>query len=79
MHSSDINAIIEKLREHLAKKYNKKIYNRDIAKELGITKEHLSRIKQQNKIPLEAIVNFCAKEKLLINYILFNQIPTCGI
>lgn len=75
MNCSDLKSIIEKIRLHLEKKNSCKIYDIHIAKELNISKEHLCRIKKQNKIPLESIINFCAKENLMINYILFNQIP----
>ncbi len=75
MNCSDFKSIIEKIRLHLEKKNSCKIYDIEIAKELNISKEHLCRIKKQNKIPLESIINFCAKENLMINYILFNQIP----
>lgn len=70
---SDIKSIIEKIRVHLEEKNGCKILDIDIAKELNISKEHLCRIKKENKIPLESIINFCAKEHLVINYILFDQ------
>ena len=75
MISSDFKGIIEKLRVHLQDKYKRKIYDKDIAKALNISKEHFSRLKKSNNIPLEAIITFCAKENIVINYILFNQIP----
>lgn len=73
MISSDIKSIIKKIRIHLEEKNNCKVNDIYIAKELNISKEHLSRTKKANKIPLEAIVWFCAKENLVINYILFDQ------
>ena len=73
MNCSDFKSIIEKIRVHLEEKNSCKILDIDIAKELNISKEHLCRIKKENKIPLESIINFCAKENLVINYILFDQ------
>jgi len=66
---------MDKIRVHLEQKHDKKIYDIDIAHSLNLTKEHFSRSKKANKIPLQSIVEFCAKENLVINYILFNQIP----
>lgn len=75
MISSDFNNVMEKIRVHLKNKHDKKIYDADIAKALGISKEHYSRSKRNSKIPLESIIEFCAKESIVINYILFDQIP----
>ncbi len=71
----NFNGAIEKIRFHMQQKYNKKIFDSDIAKELDISKEHFSRSKKSNSIPLRAIVEFCAKEGIIINYILFDQSP----
>lgn len=75
MLSSDFENIIEKIRTHLQDKEKKKILDTHIAKALGVSKEHFSRSKKTNKIPLESIIKFCAKENIIINYILFDQIP----
>jgi len=75
MISSDFNSVMNKIRLHLKEKLNRKIYDVDIAKALNISKEHLSRCKKEKKIPLEPIITFCAKENIVINYILFDQMP----
>lgn len=75
MISSNFEAIIEKIRVHLKEKNSCKIYDSDIAKALNLSKEHFSRSKKANKVPLQAIVEFCARENISINYILFDQIP----
>ncbi|MCF6173010.1 MAG: phage repressor protein [Campylobacteraceae bacterium] len=71
----DFNSVVEKIRVHMQHKKNKKIYDSDIAKALDISKEHFSRTKKSDNIPLKAIVEFCAKENIVINYILFDQSP----
>ncbi len=71
----DFNSAVEKIRAHMQQKQNKKIYDSDIAKALNISKEHFSRSKKSNNIPLKPIIEFCAKENIIINYILFNQYP----
>jgi len=71
----DFNGAIEKIRVHMQQTRKTKIYDSDIAKELGISKEHFSRSKKSGNIPLKPIIEFCAKESIVINYILFNQAP----
>ncbi|NOX15793.1 MAG: S24 family peptidase [Epsilonproteobacteria bacterium] len=71
----DFNSVVEKIRAHMQHKQNKKIYDNDIAKALDISKEHFSRSKKSDNIPLKAIIEFCAKENIVINYILFDQSP----
>lgn len=46
MISSDIKSIIKKIRIHLEEKNNCKVNDIYIAKELNISKEHLSRTKR---------------------------------
>ena len=78
MISSDFNAVMNKIRIHIEQTQDnkdKKVYDADIAKALDISKEHYCRSKKESKIPLQAIINFCAKENIVINYILFDQMP----
>ncbi|GEM_PF-3253625 len=71
----NFNNITEKIRIYLQQKLNAKIYDSDIAQVLGISKEHYSRSKKNNNVPLKSIIEFCAKENIVINYILFDQSP----
>lgn len=73
MYCSNFKSIVEKIRLYLEEKNSCKIHDIDIAIELNISKEHLCRNKKKNKVPLESIISFCAKENLVINYILFDQ------
>ena len=78
MISSDFNSVMNKIRIHIEESQDnkdKKVYDIDIAKALDISKEHYCRSKKESKIPLLAIINFCAKENIVINYILFDQMP----
>jgi SOS-response transcriptional repressor LexA len=66
--------IIDKIKEIIAIEENKeKVYNKDVAKALGISPENLSVLKKRNKIPYEEIIYFCAKRKISINWLLFDQ------
>jgi len=68
--------IIEKLKDILSSEYpNKKIFDKDVASALGMSKESLSHLKKKNGVPYEQIAKFCAKRKISINWILFEQLP----
>ena len=66
--------IIEKIKDILSKELgSKRVYDKDVAAALGISKESLSHFKKRKSVPLEQIVYFCAKRKISINWILFGQ------
>jgi SOS-response transcriptional repressor LexA len=66
--------VIEKIKDIISQEVgDKKVLNKDVAKALGITPEHLSILKKRNKIPYEEIAYFCAKRKISINWLLFDQ------
>ena len=66
--------IIEKIKDILSLEVGeRKVLNKDVAKALGITPEHLSMLKKRNKIPYEELAFFCAKRKISLNWILFDQ------
>jgi len=66
--------IIEKIKDILSLEVGeRKVLNKDVAKALGITPEHLSMLKKRNKIPYKELAFFCAKRKISINWILFDQ------
>jgi phage repressor protein C with HTH and peptisase S24 domain len=68
--------IIEKIKDILSNEMEgKRVYDKDVAEALGISKESLSHFKKRNSVPLEQIVYFCAKRKISINWILFAQEP----
>ena len=68
--------IIEKIKDILQNELGvERVYDKDVAKALGISKESLSHFKKRGRVPLEQIVYFCAKRKISINWILFGQTP----
>ncbi|TLP36225.1 S24 family peptidase [Arcobacter arenosus] len=75
MISSNFESVMQKIRVYLQEKNDCRVFDKDIAKALEISTEHYSRSKTENKIPLQPIINFCAKENIVINYILFDQMP----
>lgn len=57
-------------------KYVKKLQSdSDVAKALDISKANLSSYKVNKKIPFKAISDFCTREGILINFILYGTMP----
>jgi len=53
----------------------KRVYDKDVAKALDIDPAYFAVLKKRGRIPLEAVVAFCAKRSISINWLLFNQMP----
>jgi len=70
----EFDKIIEKIKDIISEEVGeRKVLNKDVAKALGITPEHLSMLKKRNKIPFEELAYFCAKRKISLNWLLFDQ------
>jgi hypothetical protein len=71
-----ITTIIDNLKDILSYELgDTRVYDKDVANALGISKESLCHHKRKNSIPYEAIIYFCAKRQISINWVLFNQLP----
>ncbi len=70
----EFDKIIEKIKDIISEEVGeRKVLNKDVAKALGVTPEHLSMLKKRNKIPFEELAYFCAKRKISLNWLLFDQ------
>ena len=69
----DVSERIKGILQYKLKKH--KIYDRDIAAELGLTPQYYAVIKKRKKIPYEAIALFCQQYRVSINWILLEQAP----
>jgi SOS-response transcriptional repressor LexA len=68
--------IIEEIKNILSAEYgNKKIFDKDVAKVLGITPMNFATMKKRGKIPFLELLDFCAKKSISINWILYGQSP----
>lgn len=68
--------VLENLKDVLSHELgNKRVFDKDVAHALGFSKESFSHLKRRNAIPYEAIVFFCAKRAISINWVLFEQLP----
>ena len=66
--------ILERIRSYLKDKENKEyIYDKDIGEYLKITPESLSRLKKNNSIPFQKIIDFCKREDISLDWILFGK------
>jgi hypothetical protein len=72
----DFLEVTERLKSVLTQQLQKtKIYDRDVAAALELDPQYYAVIKRRNKIPYEAIANYCKKHRISINWILFHQKP----
>lgn len=72
----DFLEVTERLKSVLTQQLQKtKIYDRDVATALQLDPQYYAVIKRRNKIPYEAIANYCQKNRISINWILFHQNP----
>jgi len=71
----ELKSIIDKLKVVLAKKTQKsrKVFDKDVATALGIPQATFATMKSRNSVPYEEILSFCAKYKISINWLFFDQ------
>ena len=71
-----VDDIIEKLKDILSAdgKYGK-VFDKDVANSLELSQANFATMKNRGKIPFSNILNFCAKKKISINWLLYDQNP----
>ncbi len=70
----DFRTIIDKLKDIISEKYlNRKIFDKDVAEELGIPQATFATMKKRNSIPYQEILEFCAMKKISVNWLFFDQ------
>jgi len=70
----DFHEVIEKLKDILStKKIGGKVYDKDVAAELGIAQATFATMKKRGSIPYREIMEFCARKKISINWLFFDQ------
>ena len=68
--------VIERIKDILSSEISeRKVYDKDVAKALNLSKEYFSILKKRGKIPLAEVIEFCAKRNISINWLLFDQDP----
>ena len=71
-----VDEIIEKLKDVLnTDGKNGKVFDKDVANSLQLSQANFATMKNRGKIPFSNILNFCAKKKISINWLLYDQNP----
>ena len=70
----DFYEIIERMKDIIStKKIGGKVYDKDVAAELGIAQATFATMKKRGSIPYREIMEFCARKKISINWLFFDQ------
>ncbi len=70
----EFNEIIEKIKDIISiEKIGGKIYDKDVAYELGIPQTTFATMKRRKSIPYPELLEFCATRRLSINWLFFDQ------
>ena len=70
----DFKTVIDKLKDIISERsLSKKIFDKDVASELGIPQATFATMKKRNSIPYEEILQFCAQKKISVNWLFFDQ------
>lgn len=71
----DILSVLQKVKDILSEEVGeRKVFDKDVAEALGINQLTLATMKNRAKIPYKEILEFCAKRKISINWVLFDQV-----
>ncbi len=70
-----INEIFDTMKDIISSEMGeKKVYDKDLAKALGVHQMTLATMKKRGKIPYDKVLDFCAKRKISINWLLYDQV-----
>lgn len=71
-----VSEIIEKLKDIISKDgKDGKVFDKDVAGALELSQVNFATMKNRGKIPFSNILDFCARKKISINWLLYNQNP----
>jgi len=71
---TNLQEIIEKIKDIIStKKIGGKVFDKDVAAELGISQATFATMKKRKAIPYKEIMEFCARKKISINWLFFDQ------
>ncbi len=70
----ELKDILPRIKDVISKEVgDKKVFDKDVAQALGINHLTFATMKKRGKIPYEEILDFCAKRKISINWLFYNQ------
>ncbi len=72
----DILSVLQKVKDILSQEVGeRKVFDKDVAESLELSQANFATMKNRGKIPFSNILNFCAKKKISINWLLYDQNP----
>ena len=72
----EFGEVIERIKDILSQEIGeRRVYDKDVAKALGISPENLSMLKRRGRLPLPELLDFCARRGISINWLLYDQDP----
>ncbi len=71
----DLKDLLPKIKNIISKELgNRKVFDKDVALALQINQPTFTTMKNRGKIPYEEILYFCAKRKISINWLFYDQL-----
>jgi hypothetical protein len=71
---NNFNEIIEKIKDIISTESpNGKVFDKDVAAELGISQATFATMKKRGAVPYKELMEFCARRKISINWMFFDQ------
>ena len=64
--------VVERIKDIISNEYERKVFDKDVADVLGISRNSLRVYKATNYYPLQNIVLFCEKHKISVDWMLFD-------
>lgn len=71
-----LRLIVEEIKDIISEERgNVKIFDKDVASVLEISQSQLATSINRNTIPFLVILDFCARKSLVVNSLLYDQLP----
>jgi len=71
---NNFNEIIEKIKDVISNESESgKVFDKDVAAELNISQATFATMKKRGAVPYKELMEFCARRKLSINWLFFDQ------
>ncbi|GHV01054.1 transcriptional regulator [Campylobacterota bacterium] len=65
--------VLNRIRDVISHEVNGRVRDQDVAQALGLKAGNLATLKSRDRLPIDEIALFCAKRRISINWMLFDQ------
>ena len=65
--------IVERVKDIVSPKYDRKVFDKDVANELGLHPNSLRAYKATNHIPYRNVIIFCMRHDISVDWMLFDS------